>query len=97
MARDRPWDAASSRSHARGVSTGKPCASAAARRMQGAPAAVAAERHGPNVLGSAVETIDELAGFTAAGTAGDGGRLAPARIPTPLGVEELVPTRSTQD
>jgi hypothetical protein len=59
-------------------------------------AATAAERHGPNVLGSALEAVDELAAFTAAGTAGDGGRLAQARIPTVLGVEESVSTWSAQ-
>jgi hypothetical protein len=65
--------------------------------VEGAPATPTAERDGPNLLDSAVEAVDELAAFIAADTAGDGGRLAPARIPTLLGVEESSPMGSARD
>jgi hypothetical protein len=65
--------------------------------VEGAPATPTAERDGPNLLDSAVEAVEELAAFIAAGTAGDDGRLAPARIPTLLGVEESTPMGSARD
>jgi len=65
--------------------------------VEGAPATPTANGDGPNLLGFALEAVDELAAFAAGGTARDGGRLAPAGIPTLLGVEESLPKRSAQD
>src|SRR5262249_32582607 len=97
MAWDRPRDAEVGGPHAPRVGPGEPGAAAATRRVEGAPATATAEGDGPDLLGSAIEAVDELAAFTAAGPAGDGGGLASARIPTLLGVEESAPTRSAQD
>jgi hypothetical protein len=97
MAWDRPWDTAVSGSHAPGVSTGEPCASAATRRVQGAPAAAAADGDRSDLLGSAVEAVDELAAFVAGGPAADRGWLTPAGISTLLGVEESATIRSARD
>jgi hypothetical protein len=85
MAWDRSWDTAVSGSHAPGVSTGEPCASAATRRAQGAPAAAAADGDRSDLLGSAVAAVDELAAFVAGGPAADRGWLAPAGISTLFG------------
>jgi len=97
MAWDPHWDTAIHSSHTPRVGAGEPRATAATRRVEGAPATPTAERDGPNLLDSAVEAVDELAAFIAVGTAGDGGRLAPARIPTLLGVEESTPMGSARD
>ena len=77
MAWNPRWDTEKLCSHASRVGAGKPGATAATCRVEGAPATPTAERDGPNLLDSAVEAVDELAAFIAAGTAGDGGRLAP--------------------
>src|SRR5262249_6102184 len=84
-------------SHAPRVGAREPCAAAATCRVEGQPTTTAAERHGPNVLGSAVETIEEVAAFVAGGPAGDGGWLAPASVSTLLGLEESATFRSTRD
>src|SRR5438552_18490565 len=97
MAWDPPWDPAIHGSHAPGVGAGEPRASAATRRVEGAPAAAAAHGDGPDVLGRAVEALEELAEFAADGAARDRGRLAPAGVQALLGVEESTPTRSTRD
>src|SRR5881396_678339 len=94
MAWDPPWDTAIHGSHAPGVGAGEPRASAATRRVEGAPAAAAAHGDGPDVLGRAVEALEELAEFAADGGARDRGRLAPAGVQALLGVEESTPTRS---
>src|SRR3989442_11277261 len=60
MAWDPPWDTAIHGSHAPGVGAGEPRASAATRRVEGAPAAAAAHGDGPDVLGRAVEALEEL-------------------------------------
>src|SRR5437773_10730365 len=78
MAWDPPWDTAIHGSHAPGVGAGEPRASAATRRVEGAPAAAAAHGDGPDVLGRAVEALEELAEFAADGAARDRGRLARA-------------------
>src|SRR6059036_3250789 len=96
MAWDPPWDTAIHGSHAPGVGAGEPRASAATRRVEGAPAAAAAHGDGPDVLGRAVEALDELAEFAADGAARDRG-LAPAGVQALLGVEESTPTRSARD
>ena len=97
VAWDCPRDPAVGGSHAPGVSTGEPCASAATRRVQGAPAAAAADGDRSDLLGSAVEAVDELAAFVAGGPAADRGWLAPAGISTLLGVEESATIRSAGD
>src|SRR5262249_11195111 len=97
MARNPRQDTEKLSSHAPRAGAREPGASAATRRVEGPPTTTAAERHGPNVLGSAVETIDELAAFVAGGPAGDGGWLAPARVSTLLGLEESATVRSTRD
>src|SRR5947208_5771890 len=96
MAWDPPWDTAIHGSHAPGVGAGEHRASAAAGRVEGAPAAAAAHGYGPDLLGRAVEALEELAEFAADGAARDRGRLAPAWIQMLLGVEESAPTRSAQ-
>src|SRR3989442_304371 len=60
MAWDPPWDTAIHGSPAPGVGAGEPRASAATRRVEGAPAAAAAHGDGPDVLGRAVEALEEL-------------------------------------
>src|SRR5216117_3374258 len=97
MAWDPPWDTTIHGSHARRVGAGEPRASAATRRVEGAPAAAAAHGDGPDLLGRAVEALEELAEFAAGGAARDRGRLAPAGVQALLGVEESTPTRSARD
>src|SRR5207247_4346899 len=97
MAWDPPWDPAIHGSHAPGVGAGEPRASAATHRVEGAPAAAADHGDGPDLLGRAVEALEELAEFAAGGAARDRGRLAPAGVQTLLGVEESTPTRSAHD
>jgi len=97
MAWDRPWDTAVRCSHAARVGAGELGAAAATRDVEGAPATATADGNGPDLLGSAVEAVDELAAFAAGGTAGDRGRLAPAGIQTLLGVEESAARRPAQD
>src|SRR5438094_6520831 len=97
MAWDPPWDTAIHGSHAPGVGAGEHRASAAAGRVEGAPAAAAAHGDGPDVLGRAGEALEELAEFAADGAARDRGRLAPAGVQALLGVEESTPTRSARD
>src|SRR5438128_10376074 len=77
MAWDLRWDTAVHRSHAPRVSAGEPRASAATRRVEGAPAAATADGDGPDLLGRAVEALEELAEFSAGGAARDCGAVAP--------------------
>src|SRR5207245_7087932 len=88
MARNPLWDTEKLCSHAPRVGAGEPGAAATTRRVEGAPATASADGDGPDLLGSTVEVVDELAGFGARGTARDGGRLAAAWIQMLLGVEE---------
>src|SRR5437773_11926662 len=67
MAWDPPWDPTIHGSYAPGVGAGEPRASAATRRVEGAPAAAPADGYGPNLLGRAVEALEELAEFAAGG------------------------------
>src|SRR5207247_10839811 len=97
MAWDPHWDTAIHGSHAPGVGTGEPGASAATRRVEGARAAAAADGDGPDLLGFPIEAVDELATFAAGSAAGDGDWLAPAGISTLLGVEESTPMGSARD
>src|SRR5213593_1968126 len=82
------WDTEKLCSHAPRVGAGEPGAAATTRRVEGALATASADGDGPDLLGSTVEVVDELAGFGARGTARDRGRLAPAWIQMLLGVEE---------
>src|SRR5437016_1714790 len=97
MAWDPPWDTAIHGSHAPRVDAGEPRASAAARPVEGTPAAAPGDGYGPDLLGRVVEALEELAEFAAGGAARDRGRLAPAGVQTLLGVEESTPTRSAHD
>src|SRR3989454_12005465 len=97
MAWDPRWDATIHGSHASRVGAGEPRASTATRRVEGAPAAAPTDGYGPDLLGRAVEALEELAEFAAGGAARDRGRLAPAGVQTLLGVEESTPTRSAHD
>src|SRR5262245_14660860 len=54
------WDTAFRGSHAPGVGAGKPRTSASARGLEGTPAAAPAEGYGPDLLGRAVEALEEL-------------------------------------
>src|SRR6266581_565512 len=97
MARNPLWDTEKLCSHAPRVGAGEPGAAATTRRVEGAPATASADGDGPDLLGSTVEVVDELAGFGARRTARDRGRLAPAWIQMLLGVEESAPpTRSAR-
>jgi hypothetical protein len=64
--------------------------------VEGAPAAATAEGYGPDLLGRAVEALDELAAF-AAGAARNRGGMAPPGLQALLGVEEPTPKRSPRD
>src|SRR2546422_9991500 len=97
MARNSFWDSDKLCSNAPRVGAGEPGAAAATRRVEGAPATAAAYGRGPDLLGSAVEGVDELATFAAGSAAGDGGWLAPAGISTLLGMEESTPMESARD
>jgi transposase InsO family protein len=97
MALDRSWDTGVGGAHAPGVGTREPRASAATSRVEGSPLAAATDGDGPNLLGSAIETVDKLAAFVAAGGAGDRGPLAPGRISTLLGMEESTTSRSARN
>src|SRR5205809_3695923 len=97
MAWDPPWDPTIHGSYAPRVGTGEPGASAATRRVEGAPAAAPADGYGPDLLGRAVEVLEELAEFAAVGAARDRGRLASAGVQALLGVEESTPKRSAHD
>src|SRR5438876_296221 len=97
MASDPHWDGAGRGSHTSRAGAREPRASAATRRVEGAPAAATAHGDGPDVLGRAVQVLEELAEFAADGAARDRGRLAPAGVQALLGVEESTPTRSARD
>src|SRR5262249_9298796 len=96
MARYPRWDTEKLGPHAPRVGAGD-LALRQQLAVEGQPTTTAAERHGANVLGSAVETIEEVAAFVAGGPAGDGGWLAPASVSTLLGLEESATFRSTRD
>jgi hypothetical protein len=51
---------------------------------------------GPDLLGRAIQVLEELAEFPADGEAGDRGEVA-AGVPALLGVEESTPMRSARD
>jgi len=84
-------------SHAPRVGTGEPGASAATRRVEGAPAAAPADSYGPDLLGRAVEALEGLADFFAGGAARDRGAVAPPGLQVLLGMEESTPMGSARD
>jgi transposase InsO family protein len=94
MAWDPLWGTAKQWSHTPRVGAGESRATAATRRVEGASATAQADTDRPDLLGSAVEALEELAAFAAGGAAGDRGRLAPSGIQTVLGVEEPRPMGS---
>jgi hypothetical protein len=97
MAWDPCWDTAFRGSHAPGVGAGEPRTSATARGLEGTSAAATAEGYGPDLLGHAVEALEELAEVFAFGAAGDRGAVASSGLQTVLGMEESTPTRSAHD
>ena len=62
--------------------------------MEGARAPAATDGDGPNLLGRAVETVEELAEFSVGGAARDGGAVAPSGLQALLGMEESAPMGS---
>src|SRR3989454_933690 len=97
MARDPPSDTAIHCWHAPRVGAGEPRASAATRGVEGARAAATTDGSGPDLLGRAVEALEELAEFAADGAARDRGRLAPLGFRAVLGMEESTPMGSARD
>lgn len=93
----RPWDTAVRGSHAEGASAGELGAAAATCYMEGASTATAADCDRSDLMGTAVEGVDELAEFTARRPATNRGWLAPARVSALLGVEESATIRSARD
>src|SRR5215510_4666776 len=84
-------------SHAPRVVAGESRAEAATRRVEGASATAAADEDGPDLLGRAVETLEELAEVLAGSAARDRGAVAPPGLPALLGMEESTPLGSAQD
>src|SRR3989442_11224656 len=80
MAWDPPWDTPIDCLHAPRVGAGEPRASAASRRVEGAPAAAPADGCGPDVLARTVLALEELAGFVAGGAGQNHGRLGPGMV-----------------
>src|SRR3989442_15466409 len=97
MAWDPPWDPTLHGSYAPGVGAGEPRASAATRRVEGAPAAAPADGYGPDLLGRAVAALEGLAEFAARGAARGRARLAPAGGQGLLGGGESTPAPAGHD
>src|SRR6266566_2658188 len=97
MACDPRLDTAVHDSHAAGVGAGEPRTPTTSRRVEGAPAAPTADDDGPDLLGRAVEAVEELAEFSAGGAARDRGAVAPSGLQALLGMEESRPMGSARD
>src|SRR5207253_834421 len=97
MACDPRLDTAVHDSHAAGVGAGEPRTPTTSRRVEGAPAAPTADDDGPDLLGRAVEAVEELAEFSAGGAARDRGAVAPSGLQALLGMEESTPMGSARD
>src|SRR5262245_29779829 len=97
MVPDPRWDTAINCSDAARVGAREPRASAATRRVEGAPAAATAEGTGPDLLGRAVAVLEELAEFVAYRAARDRGAVAPSGLQALLGMEESTPMGSAPD
>src|SRR5438105_2360768 len=65
MASDPHWDGAGRGSHTSRAGAREPRASAATRRVEGAPAAATTDGNGPDLLGHPVPALEELAEFPA--------------------------------
>src|SRR5262245_50038953 len=65
MVSDSDWGTAIKSSHAPRVGAGEPRTSTTSRRMEGAPAAATLGADGPDLLGRAIEAVDELACLSA--------------------------------
>src|SRR5881397_3419115 len=63
----------------------------------GALAAATTDSNGPDLLGRAVQVLEELAEFPADGAACDRGGVAPAGVQALLGVEESTPVRTARN
>src|SRR5438093_7725887 len=97
MVSDPPWGTAINCSYASGVGAGERRTSTASRRVEGASAAATADGSRPDLLGRAVEAVEELAELSGGGAARDGGAVAPSGLQALLGLEESTPTRSARD
>src|SRR5438094_8400635 len=97
MARNPRWDTEKLCSHAPRAGAREPGAAAATRGMEGARAPAAADGDGPDLLGRAVETVEELAEFFAGGAARDRGAVAPPRFQAVLGMAEWKPMGAARD
>jgi len=97
MAWDPSSDIALRGSHTRRVGAGESRAEAATRRVESASATAMADGDGPDLLGRAVETVEELAEFFAGGAARDRGAVAPPGFQAVLGKEESTPMGSARD
>ena len=97
MAPNPVWNTEKLSSHAPRAGAREPGASAATRRVEGAPATATADGGGPDFLGSAIEGVDELAAYAAGGAARDGGAVAPSGLQAVLGMEESATMRSAYD
>src|SRR2546422_9009606 len=96
MAWDPSSDIGLRGSHAPRVGAGESRATAATRRVESASATATADGDGPDLLGRAVETLEELAGVFAGGAARDRGAGGPPGVQTVLGMEESTPRRSAR-
>src|SRR5881296_537217 len=97
MAWDPSSDIALRGSHTRRVGAGESRAEAATRCVESASATATADGDGPDLLGRAVETLEELAEFFAGGAARDRGAVAPPGLQGLLGMEESTPMGSARD
>src|SRR5437667_780335 len=97
MAWDPSSDIALRGSHAPRVGAGESRAAAATRRVESASATATADGDGPDLLGRAVETVEELAEFFAGGAARDRGAVAPPGFQAVLGMEESTSMGSARD
>jgi len=97
MVSDPHWGTALRYSYAARVGAGEPRPSTTNRRLEGAPAAPTADGSRPDLLGRAVEAVEELAEFSGGGAARDGGAVAPSGLQALLGLEESTPTGSARD
>src|SRR5438445_9130190 len=97
MAWDLSPDTALRGSHAPRVGAGESRVAAAALRMEGTSATATADGDGPDLLGRAVEALEEFPEFFAGGAARDCGAVAPSGLQALLGMEESTPMGSARD
>src|SRR5262245_967522 len=97
MAWNPPSNIALRGSRAPRVGAGESRAAAATRRVESASATATAGGDGPDLLGRAVETLEELAAFFAGGAARERGAVAPPGLQALLGMEESTPMGSARD